>query len=406
MYPLPLRPLVCLVWSLAAALLAGSSPWAVAQEHFDFKSSPGCAALEGSNSFALSLGTGINPLGTLPVGLVDVEIILNPTAPEDDLDFQVFDMSNGEPLIHPSLGLLRGSELQSGNYADMILAWSGTQGDGVAPGRETLAIVGAITRPLAVRVASPTPASVQVDYRWRDRIGVDGTPCGDRGGYSVTHAVVEGDQLPVAQLPAGLTDVYVELRAAGDMDLQLQTIDPQTPLVDWLAGPLAGPGPQTLDAEGLTIQWSGYNGIDDHPGHESLHLQGTLADPLTLGVYGYHRGLAVVHYAWGYDTGAPVYNILIGGGPGNQTLDIQGSLPNLCWAVGQASFQRLDDLLLVYIPITAAPAAGDACLQQLRSYSFDYTNTQDTPIRRVYVAGQTFQCPSTDDGALGNCTLP
>ncbi|MGF1525301.1 MAG: hypothetical protein ACFCBW_00680 [Candidatus Competibacterales bacterium] len=356
-------------------------------------------------------------LGTLPEGVVDVEIYL--TA-QEDLDIQLTDKTTGQRLIHWPNGLLNGPSLQQLDYHGMRLEWSGYNGDGHNYGNEYIRITGATTRELEMRVYGYAAGYAVVDYAWAERV-VDPNQCqgqgvAPRGHGTFTRTVPHQDIITLGELPPGVRDVYIELRADRDIDVQLQDATNGQRIVHWPNGLLNGPGRQTVDYYGMTIEWSGYNGDGHNLGHEYIRIRGEITRPLTMRVYGYQHGPAVVNYWWGYDDGAPVNQVastvtMAGFDNTYQEVDVLGHLPNLCWATGPADFTQVNDVLLAYIPITAEPSPGAFCAQAIYTYDDTYFNQLVTiagqggvEVQRVYAGGRLYRCHGAPGQATVTCT--
>jgi hypothetical protein len=55
----------------------------------------------------------------------------------------------------------------------------------------------------------------------------------------------------------------------------------------------------SVDYEGMTIQYSGWNGVDGKKGHEFVKIDGKLTQPLTIKAFAFKAGTATVNYSWG-----------------------------------------------------------------------------------------------------------
>ena len=137
-----------------------------------------------------------------------------------------------------------------------------------------------------------------VDYSWAAPTG-----CVDAGEGSFQQAIVKDDIVEVGVIPAGKSNIKIQLTA--DMDIDIQLYDGSTKLVAWSAdgshGMLSGAARQVLDYQGIKVVWSGYNGTDGNKGNEYIHIIGTVPSDFTMKVFGYEAGDATVDYAWGVD---------------------------------------------------------------------------------------------------------
>ena len=55
----------------------------------------------------------------------------------------------------------------------------------------------------------------------------------------------------------------------------------------------------TVDYEGMTLSYSGFNGVNGQAGHEFIKIEGKLTQPLTVKAFAYAAGTAKVTYSWG-----------------------------------------------------------------------------------------------------------
>jgi hypothetical protein len=103
----------------------------------------------------------------------------------------------------------------------------------------------------------------------------------------------------VGVIPTGKTNLKIVLES--DVDVDVQLYDGTTALVQWPDGQLSGAGEASMTYKGMTITWSGYNGVDGLLGHEFITVEGEVSTDLTMKAYGYAAGDAQVNYSWGLD---------------------------------------------------------------------------------------------------------
>ena len=106
----------------------------------------------------------------------------------------------------------------------------------------------------------------------------------------------------VGDIPAGKVNVEVALQANNGADVDVQLFDGPTAIVEWPGGLLSGPTAQSVYYKGMTIRYSGYNGISNR-GHESITIEGEVTTTLTMKAFGYQAGTANVTYKWGNGAG-------------------------------------------------------------------------------------------------------
>lgn len=262
----------------------------------------------GSGTFQQQIPlNGIVEVGELPVGIADVEINLSSSK---DIDIQLYDKETGEKIIHWPYGLLSRSGYQSVVYHDVLVEWSGYNGDGSGPGNEFVRISGAsdsmapTKRAFIMKVFGYNAGSADVDYSWA------GANCDASAGGSSSFAqqIVKNAVVDVGQIPVGINNLQITLESAQDVDIQLYDADNGTAIIAWPAGLLNGSSTQSTVYENMDIEWSGYNGDGSNPGREYIKITGKTTKSLKIKAFGYQSGLATVTYSWGDN---------VGGGNGN-----------------------------------------------------------------------------------------
>jgi hypothetical protein len=277
----------------------------------------------GDGSFAQFVpDEAIAVVGEIPTGKADVRIEL--TA-DDDVDVQLVDVLTGTEIIAWPGGLLNGYGEACVTWEDVEYCWSGYNGGGTADtlGHEWIEVHGVTNRALTMRAYGYQPADATVDYSFET------TPtCGEVGEGSFFEPLAQGAITLVGEIPAGKVNVEIELQTEFGADLDVQLVDATNgdELVAWPDGLLSGAGEQTLQHHGMTIHWSGYNGIDGDWGHESIEIEGATTRPLTVRAFGYQAGTAQVDYEWGDGVGATC------GGIAGQTCD------DGLWCKGAAAY--------------------------------------------------------------------
>jgi hypothetical protein len=102
----------------------------------------------------------------------------------------------------------------------------------------------------------------------------------------------------------GLT---IKLEAATDLDINIYDYSGgskgkrlvgycNTPGCDM--GTLSDSSAGTMTYAGMTIAYSGYNGLNFQFGHESITVTGATTVPILMEAYAYESGVVVVTYAW------------------------------------------------------------------------------------------------------------
>ena len=106
---------------------------------------------------------------------------------------------------------------------------------------------------------------------------------------------------PIGDIPAGKQDVFIKLTSDQDLDIRLSDKTTGTKIVHWPDGILSGHDCQSIQYQGMNIEWSGHAGDATHYGHEYIRITGEVTRPLTMNAFGYRPGYATVTYSWGGD---------------------------------------------------------------------------------------------------------
>jgi hypothetical protein len=101
----------------------------------------------------------------------------------------------------------------------------------------------------------------------------------------------------LGDIASGKENVAVEVTASCDVDLQLIDAD-GTEVVHWKNGVVKGKTASSASYSGLTVAWSGYEGIDGAAGHEKITITGTMPNAMTVKLYALGACDAVVDYSW------------------------------------------------------------------------------------------------------------
>lgn len=104
----------------------------------------------------------------------------------------------------------------------------------------------------------------------------------------------------IGDIPIGKTNVFIELTAQKDVDVQLVDAATGFEIVVWPSGLISGAGEECQTWEGVTYCYSGFNGgqaVGTY-GHEWIEVRGTTNRALVMRAYGYAAGNAHVEYQW------------------------------------------------------------------------------------------------------------
>jgi len=253
----------------------------------------------GSDTFQQKIPlNGVIEVGELPIGVANVEISLTSTV---DIDIQLFDKETGNKLIHWPSGILSADGYQSFVYHGTLIEWSGFNGDGTGPGNEYIKISGSedpstpTSRTFIMKVFGYKAGLADVNYTWQ------GASCADAksGQGSFQQQILQNSTIKVGDIPAGINNLNISLESQEDVDIQLFDADTGKAIVAWPNGLLHGSTVDSINYEGMEIEWSGYNGDGVNLGHEYISITGETTKNLTMKAFGYQSGIAVVNYNWG-----------------------------------------------------------------------------------------------------------
>jgi pathogenesis-related protein 1 len=101
----------------------------------------------------------------------------------------------------------------------------------------------------------------------------------------------------VGTIPKDLQDIYISLQSDEDVDIRLYDAD-GTKIVHWPYGILNGDTKKSTEYNGVTIEYSGYNGDGTGQGHEYIKITGTTQNDFIMKAFGYRAGYAEVDYSW------------------------------------------------------------------------------------------------------------
>jgi len=101
----------------------------------------------------------------------------------------------------------------------------------------------------------------------------------------------------VGTIPKDLQDIYISLESNEDVDIRLYSADGEK-IVHWPDGILNGVGYGSTVYNGVTIEYSGYNGDGTGRGHEYIKITGTTQNDFVMKAFGYKSGFAEVKYSW------------------------------------------------------------------------------------------------------------
>lgn len=227
-------------------------------------------------------------VGDIPAGIKDLKITLTS---DKDVDIRLY--SGSDKIVHWPSGLLKSSSQKSADYKGATVTYSGYNGTEGERGHEFIEIEGATPAIMTMKAFGYKAGFSTVNYSWSGKENCSQ----DQGNGSFTQSLAKNALSTVGIIPAGIGELTVALKSDKDLDIQLYAED-GTAIVAWPKGLIHGSQKQTIDYDGMHIEWSGYNGDGTGRGHEYIKITGDTTESLTMKAYGYQAGFADVTYSW------------------------------------------------------------------------------------------------------------
>ncbi|MDX1451678.1 MAG: DUF6792 domain-containing protein [Oleiphilaceae bacterium] len=121
-------------------------------------------ARSGSGTFQQNINqNAVVEVGELPAGLNNVEIAL---ISDKDVDIQLFDKETGTKIVQWPDGLLNGAGKATTEYGNLVIEYSGYNGDGSNYGHEYIKIIGKLDRPLVMKAFGYASGYATINYSW------------------------------------------------------------------------------------------------------------------------------------------------------------------------------------------------------------------------------------------------
>ena len=243
-------------------------------------------------------------VGAIPAGVKGLHIELNS---DKDVDIRLYG-ENNDKIVHWPNGILNQSGLETKSYKNVPITYSGYNGTNHHPGHEFIDIKGTTPTAMTMKAFGYQAGYATVNYSWTGKEG-----CEEGGGNGTGHFeqdIPNSDIALVGSIPKDIENLEVNLTSDKDIDIQLYGAD-GTAIVKWPDGLLKGAGKQTINYHNMHIEWSGYNGVDGHAGHEYIKITGKTTEEITMKVYGFQAGNASVDYSWGKKKSLPLVIVRI-----------------------------------------------------------------------------------------------
>ena len=258
----------------------------------------GDSCADGSGTFSQAIPHNETAeVGVIPVGMSNVKVDLTSSV---DVDIQLIDVLNDTPIVHWQTGVVKGGDASCAIYKKVEYCYSGYAGVNGQAGNEYIHINGTTNREVKMLAYGYAAGDAQVDYSWEAPTG-----CVDAGSGEFDQTLIHNDVVEVGTIPAGKENIQVNLESDADVDIEIYHGDKA--IVAWnCASKPSHSSPcldsmfaATVDYEGMTLSYSGFNGVNGQAGHEFIKIEGALTQPLTVKAFAYAAGTAKVTYSWG-----------------------------------------------------------------------------------------------------------
>ena len=266
------------------------------QTELDFGNSGG--SMGGSGDFSKFVPKNDRAIiGTIPVGIKNLVIEL--TA-ENDLDIELWDgdtfvvgwQSNGV-----NAQIYSATEV-TGGYNSVKITWSGWNGVGGKLGNEYIKLNGTTANSFVMKAFGYQAGAVKVVYSW-EGTGGDGPAPSGKGSFS--KKVPLNDRATIGTIPKGIEDLYIQLAATADLDIELW--DGDTFVVGWQSDGVNAQLYSSTEVSGVyngvNITWSGWNGVGGNRGDEYIRITGVTGNSFVMKVFAFKAGSVDVVYTWG-----------------------------------------------------------------------------------------------------------
>jgi len=229
-------------------------------------------------------------VGTIPKGIQGLEINL---ISEADIDIRLY-AANGDKIVHWPNGILNKISEETKVYKGVNITYSGFYGIKGKRGHEFIKVTGSTPAIFTMKAFGYNEGDAVINYSWT---GKDGCTNAGSGKGHFTQTIPKKAISLVGEIPANIENLEVSLKSDKDIDIQLYGAD-GTAIIAWPKGLLHSREKNTISYKGMSIEWSGYGGVNDKYGHEYIKITGKTTEKMTMKVYGYQAGTAEVLYNW------------------------------------------------------------------------------------------------------------
>lgn len=233
--------------------------------------------------------------GDIPPGIKNLYIELNAQV---DVDIQLYDIDHNQPLIGWKIGaLIDSGKHASAEYHGITIEYSGYNGIICGDrGHESIKITGTTQDHLRMKLYGYKEGDATLTYSYEGE-GSQSVPAGS-GKFEQKVPHKELVEVP-GDIPLGINNLYIRLNSGVDVDVQLFDTEANKALVGWRIGALIDSSRKVSKSyNGITIEYSGYNGDGISKGNEYIKITGITRNNLKMKLYGYQEGYATINYSW------------------------------------------------------------------------------------------------------------
>ncbi|CAA6824551.1 MAG: Secreted protein [uncultured Sulfurovum sp.] len=258
--------------------------------NFDFGECSGSGTFEQQIEYYDGNYENAVTVGSIPQGIEGLHVEL---ISDNDVDIRLY-AENEDKIVHWPYGLQSQATEQTKLYQNVPIKYSGYNGINGEKGDEFIEVLGVNPTTMTMTAFGYRAGYATVNYSWTGKENCTPSPSGTG---SFTQTLQTNATSFVGTIPPNIHNVTITLTSSKDLDIQLYGED-ATAIVSWNPiGLLSGAREQTIQYNGMDITWSGYNGIDNQKGHESIIITGMTSEMLVMKVYGYEAGEADVTYS-------------------------------------------------------------------------------------------------------------
>ena len=231
-------------------------------------------------------------VGKIPKGIIGLQVDL---VSSNDTDLRLYGQ-NDDKIIHWPYGLHSHGSLDSVKYQNTTIIYSGYNGVDGDSGKEFISIKETTPVDMSIRIFGYKPGYATINYSWQGKENCTQDETNNEKEF--TKKVTQNSLTSIGVIPANIPNLEIYLYAKNDLDIQLFDKNGKA-IVAWKTGILHNSYTEDTNYHGMTIEWSGYNGTNGKKGNEYIKITGMTTESLTMKLFAYQAGEALVKYSWG-----------------------------------------------------------------------------------------------------------